>query len=136
MAKILIVDDEQAIAQLFEQALKQAGYEVVISSNGKDGVEKATSEKPDLILLDQILPDINGNQVLQKLKSQDETKSIPVAIISNFNHDGMVDEAMKLGASDYILKYQISPLDLVEKVKNILSNQKGSGWQDTNDEGV
>lgn len=134
MAKILIVDDEAAIAEIFKEALKQAGYEVVIAATGKEGEEKAVSEKPDLILLDQILPDINGNQVVQALKSQDNTKSIPIAIISNFNHGGLVDEAMKFGANEYILKYQISPQDLVEKVKGMLSGK--SGWQDTHDEGI
>lgn len=132
--KILIVDDEVAIAKIFDQALTQQGYDVVTATTGKEGEEKAVSQKPDLILLDQILPDINGNEILKNLRSQESTKSIPVAIISNFNHDNLVDEAMKLGASEYILKYQISPQDLVEKVKKMLVQK--SGWQDTNDEGV
>lgn len=134
--KILIVDDEAAIAQVFQQALQQAGFEVVLSATGKDGQGKAVSDKPDIILLDQILPDMNGNQVLKTLKSQDITKNIPVAIISNFNQKDLIEEGMKLGASEYILKYQISPQDLVEKVKNILAGQKGTGWQDMQDDVV
>ena len=131
--KILIVDDETAIAQVFQQALTQAGYEVILAATGKEGQDKALSEKPDIILLDQILPDMNGNQVLQTLKSQGATKSIPVAIVSNFNQDGLVDNAMKAGAIEYILKYQISPQDLVEKVKQMIASQNGTGWQDSND---
>lgn len=132
--KILIVDDEAAIAQIFEQTLTKAGYQVVIATTGKEAQEKSVSEKPDIILLDQILPDMNGNQVLATLKSQETTKHIPVAIVSNFNQDGLVEEALKNGAVEYILKYQISPQDLVEKVKQMEKNLKeGSGWQDTGD---
>lgn len=134
--KVLIVDDEISIAQVFEQALKQGGYDVILAATGKEGQEKSLSEKPDLILLDQILPDMNGNEVLKTLKSQDATKAIPVVIISNFNQEPLMDEAMKLGASEYILKYQISPQDLENKVKRILAGQKGTGWQDTNPEGI
>ncbi len=131
--KVLIVDDEAAIAAVFAQTLTKAGYEVVLAVSGKEAQDKAKSEKPDIILLDQILPDMNGNQVLRVLKSQDETKKIPVAIVSNFNQDGLVEEAMKNGAVEYILKYQISPQDLVEKIKQMEKTLQGSGWQDTND---
>lgn len=134
--KILIVDDESAIAQVFQQTLQKAGYVVVLASNGQAGLASALSEKPDLVLLDQILPDMNGNDVLKELKKNDATKPIPVALLSNFNQDGLVEEAMKNGAVDYILKYQISPQDLVEKVKQIFNNKSGSGWQDTQEDVV
>lgn len=131
--KILIVDDETAIAQVFQEALQQAGFEVILAATGKEVQARVIAEKPDLILLDQILPDMNGNQVLQTLKADSASASIPVAIISNFNQDKLIDEAMKLGAGEYIFKYQISPQDLVEKVQKMLAAQKGTGWQDTND---
>lgn len=131
--KVLIVDDEAAIAQVFQQALQKAGFQVVLAATGKETQDKALAEKPDIILLDQILPDMNGNQVLLGLKKNDATKNIPVAIISNFNQDGLVDDAIKNGAVEYIMKYQISPQDLVEKVKHILDTKNGTGWQDTND---
>lgn len=133
--KILIVDDEAAIAQVFDQALTKAGYTVVLAATGKEALDKVNSEKPDLILLDQILPDMNGNQVLQAIKAG-PMKSTPVAIISNFNQQNLIDEALKLGASEYILKYQISPVDLVEKVKQLAATKKGTGWQDSNPEGI
>lgn len=135
--KILIIDDEGAIAQVFQQALQQGGYDVVLASTGQEGKAKAHTDKPNLILLDQILPDINGNQILKELKQDEETKHIPIAIISNFNQDDLVADAIKNGAVEYILKYQISPADLLEKVKQMLSvATQGSGWQDTHDEGV
>jgi PleD family two-component response regulator len=83
-------------------------------------MDKAKKEHPDLIFLDQVLPDMNGNQVLQQLKADPDTKSIPIAILSNFNQDTLVQNAMKMSATDYILKYQISPTDLVAKTHALL----------------
>ncbi len=119
--KILLVDDEQALLQVFTQTLQSAGLQIITAATGNEGLTKAKTEKPDAILLDQILPDINGNQVLQTLKNDPETKDIPVAILSNYNQDGMMQQAINLGATDYILKYQIAPQDLVTKVEGMLS---------------
>lgn len=119
--KVLLVDDEEAILDVFKQALEQANFVVVTALTGTDGIEKTKTEHPDAILLDQILPDMNGNQVLQQLKADPETKTIPIAILSNFNQDTLVENAMKMGAVDYILKYQIAPQDLAAKVQDMLN---------------
>lgn len=118
--KVLLVDDEQALLDVFTQALQTAGFSVISALSGTDGITKAKLEKPDMILLDQVMPDINGNQVLQMLKSDPATASIPVAILSNFNQDNLVQDAINLGAVDYILKYQIEAHDLVEKINQII----------------
>lgn len=120
--RILLIDDEQAILEVFTQTLQTAQFNVITAVNGKDGFEKAKLEKPDAILLDQILPDMNGNQILQMLKSDPITQKIPVAILSNYNQDSMMQQALSLGANDYMLKYQITPQELVVKVKNMLPN--------------
>lgn len=122
MKKILIVDDEIAVASIFETALKKAGYEVKIAPNGRRGIDMAKTERFDLVLLDQMLGDINGNEVLKVLKHDDMTKRIPVAMLTNFGYDAMVKEALESGAADYILKYQISTDDLVKKAKAILKD--------------
>ena len=121
--KILLIDDEQALLEVFIQTLQTAKLDVITSQNGKDGVEKAKSQKPDVILLDQILPDMNGNQALQMLKTDPITQHIPVAILSNYNQDDMMQQAINLGATDYILKYQIAPQDLIAKVQNMLPKE-------------
>lgn len=121
MAKVLIVDDEIAISSVFETALKNAGYEVKIASDGKSGLGLAKREPFDLILLDQMMPDLSGNDVLKSLKADEATKNMRVAMLTNFGHDTMVKDALYTGAIDYILKYQISPDDLVAKVKTLLS---------------
>lgn len=118
MAKnILLVDDENETSTVFETGLAQAGHKVVVAADGKTAIMHATSAPFDLILLDQMMPDMSGNDVLRELKSNEATKNIPIAMLSNFGHDEMVKEALTIGANDYILKYQISPQDLVEKVK-------------------
>ncbi len=124
MAKILLVDDDQSLLVILEAALKTAGYQTVTAFDGKSGLEKAASEHPDLILLDQVLPDMNGNDVLKTLKQDVALKSIPVSLLSNFGQNQLVQDALSEGAVDYILKYQVEPQDLVNKVTEILkSNQ-------------
>ncbi len=118
--KVLIVDDDENISAVFETALQKSGFQTLFSLNGKSGIDKAKSEKPDLILLDQVLPDISGNEVLRTLKTDSQTQNIPVIILSNFSQEELVKEAINNGAMDYIFKYQVEPQDLVSKVKQAL----------------
>lgn len=118
--KVLIVDDDENISAVFETALQKSGLETFFALNGKSGLDKARSEKPDLILLDQVLPDISGNEVLKTLKMDSQTQNIPVLILSNFSQEELVKEAINNGAMDYIFKYQVEPQDLVNKVKQAL----------------
>lgn len=120
MKKILLVDDELAVVSVFETALKNAGYDVKIAADAKSGLDAARADSFDLVLLDQMLPDMSGNEVLKSLKQDDKTKHLPIAMLTNFGHDTMVKEALYTGAADYILKYQISTDDLVAKVKGLL----------------
>lgn len=119
MAKILLIDDDQNLVDIFRTALEKAGYTVVTAHDGKTGLEKATLENPDLILLDQVLPDNKGAEILKNLKAG-AVKNVPVAILSNFGQPELISEAFNLGAAEYILKYQIAPVDLVNKVKQLV----------------
>jgi DNA-binding response OmpR family regulator len=121
--KVLIVDDDENLSAVFEAALQKGGLETVFALNGKTGIDKARSEKPDLVLLDQVLPDIAGNDVLKTLKANAETQQIPVIILSNFSQEELVRDAINSGAMDYIFKYQVEPQDLVVKVKQALKIQ-------------
>jgi len=118
--KILIVDDDENIGVVFETAFQKAGFQTVVALNGKSAIDKAKAEKPNLILLDQVLPDISGNEVLRTLKADTETRQIPILILSNFTQEELVKEAIANEAMDYIFKYQIEPQDLVSKVRQIL----------------
>lgn len=122
--KILIVDDDEAITMIYSTALTKAGYDVVSSTTGLGGVDKAKSEHPDLVLLDQVLTDIPGNEVLRTLKSDPDTQSIPVVILSNYTQNQQMKEAIQLGALDYMLKYQIDPEYLIERVGDLLKESK------------
>lgn len=123
--KILLVDDEQSLLEVFAETLQLSGFEVIKADSGIDAIAKAKTDNPDLILLDQIMPDMNGNDVLKILKETKETKDIPVAMLTNFTQDNMMQDAINLGASDYILKYQIDPKDLIAKVNQIMQ-EKGA----------
>lgn len=118
--KVLIIDDDEALGAVFETALQKSGLETVFALNGQSGIDKARAERPDLILLDQVLPDISGNEVLRTLKMDSHTQRIPVLILSNFSQEELVKEAIDNGAMDYVFKYQVEPQDLVSKVKQAL----------------
>jgi len=119
--KILIIDDDQLTSTTWAMGLKSAGFDVINATNGQDGINQAKAQKPNLILLDQIMPDMLGNEVLTTLKQDPETSPIPVMLISNYNENQMMKDAIAQGAVDYILKYQIETKDLVDKVKTLLS---------------
>lgn len=118
--KILLVDDDEAILRLFSQILTKGSHTVVTASTGKEALEKVKSEKPELVFLDEMLPDSNGNELLTTIKQDPFTKHIPVAMLSNFSQDDLIQEAIQKGATDYILKYQIEPEELLVKVKQII----------------
>lgn len=120
--KVLLVDDDEATATIFSTALKKNGFETEHALTGTDGLSKAKNDMPDLILLDQILPDAQGNDILKELKLDEKTKNIPVIILSNFNQEELVKEAINAGAVDYVAKYQVDTSDVVNKVKEVLKN--------------
>ena len=117
--KVLIIDDDPNITEIWKITLKQNGFEVINSTTGRSGIDQAKQEKPDFIIIDQIMPDIKGNDVLKTLKEDPTTNMIPMAIASNYSDTQLMQEAIQQGALDYILKYQIEPLDLVNKIRNL-----------------
>lgn len=118
--KILLVDDEQDTATVFETVLKQGGFDVTIANNGTSAVSISKTGNFDLILMDQMMPDMSGTDALKAIKEDPVTAKVPVAMLTNFSHDELVKESLNRGAIDYILKYQISHEDLLKKVKGIL----------------
>lgn len=118
--KVLFIDDDQIIIDAWAQILEQEEFEVSSASTGKEGIEKAKKEQPDFIIVDQIMPDMQGNDVLKTLKQTPETSKIPVAIASNYSETETMQEAIQDGAIDYILKYQIDPQDLAMKLRALI----------------
>ncbi len=120
MKHILFIEDESALQKTVGEVLKQEGYEVIPALDGEVGLELAKGKKPDLILLDLILPKLHGFEVLKKLKEDEETKEIPVIVLTNLEGMGDVDKAIKLGATTYLVKANYSLEEIAEKIKKII----------------
>jgi DNA-binding response OmpR family regulator len=120
MAKILIVEDDRFLRELIARKLRNEGYEVLEAVDGEEGLKKIKEEKPDLILLDLILPGIDGFEVLAKTKEDPNVAQIPVIILSNLGQREEIERGLKLGAIDYLIKAHFTPGEIIEKIKNIL----------------
>lgn len=120
MKKILFIEDESAIQKTFGEVLSQEGYEIISALDGEIGLRLAKTKKPDLILLDLVLPKMHGFDVLKNLKEDRETKNIPVIILTNLEGIKDVDAALQMGAKTYLVKTQYTLEELVEKIKKIL----------------
>jgi len=117
---ILLVEDEPEIARIFSMILKEAGFKVIITDSGKTTLEAVSKNIPDLVLLDLVIPDMDGYQVLKKIKSNQKLKAVPVYVFSNLTQDHEAERAKKIGANDYLIKSDYTPKQLVIKVKSIL----------------
>jgi len=124
--KILLVDDDPTFTRLYGSVFKIQGLNFSIATNGVEALQKTVSEKPDLILLDIMLPDISGMEVLEKLKGDPQTKHITVWMITNLAEQLNQETAASLGATDYLVKASNTPLKIVEKIKAFLQTQTGS----------
>lgn len=117
---ILVVEDDKFLRELIAQKLIKENYEVSEAIDGEQGIKKIKEEKPDLILLDLILPGIDGFEVLARMKKDSELSSIPVIIFSNLGQKEDVERGLKLGASDYLIKAHFTPGEIIEKIKKTL----------------
>lgn len=124
--KILLVDDDQALRQLYSVELTGRQYEVTTAADGEEGIEKAKSTKPDIILLDIMMPKTDGIAALSKLKADPALKPIPVIMLTNFGQENLVQQAFSLGAVDYLLKYKVTPAEMAEKVAQVLTAKPAS----------
>jgi DNA-binding response OmpR family regulator len=121
MAKtILIVEDNKFLRELIAQKLVKEGYEISEAPDGEEGIKKVKEVKPDLVLLDLILPRIDGFEVLSKIGEDSSLTQIPVIILSNLGQKEDVERGLKLGAVDYLIKAHFTPGEVVGKIKDIL----------------
>ncbi len=124
MQKILFIEDESALQRTLGKKLELAGYTIIEAMDGEKGIELAKSEKPDLILLDLILPKKNGFDVLKEIRSFEKTKNIPVIILTNLDGTKEVEKALEFGATTYLVKINYSLEDVIEKIGKILSKNE------------
>lgn len=124
-AKLLLVEDDATLVKMYEKKFHNDGYEVLIAYDGVEGLEMATKEKPDLVVLDIMLPKLDGISVFKKMRSNPTTFKMPVLLLTNFDQEDAVFECFKLGAVDYMLKSEVTPQQVVKKVENLLKGIEG-----------
>ena len=121
MAKIAIIEDDQAIAQMYRLKFEAEGYEVETAANGRLGLELAESMRPDIILLDLMMPEMSGDEMLEKLRATDWGKDIKVIILTNIGKEEAPDSLKQLGVRKFIVKAEMTPRQVAELVKNELA---------------
>lgn len=118
--KILIIEDTVSFSQMYVSKLESCGFEALVCQDGEKGFSVGCKEKPDLILLDIILPKLDGFAVLRLLKENSQTKNIPVILLTCLSQKSDIEKGLKLGAEDYLIKDQFSPQEVINKIKKIL----------------
>ena len=115
--KILLIEDEELIVTLLQRKLEKEGYQISVARNGVEGMEKMRENKPDLILLDIVMPRMGGFEVLGEMRNEKELRVIPVIIISNSGQPVELDRAKKMGVRNWLIKTEFDPKEVLSKVK-------------------
>lgn len=122
--KVLFVEDDPSFPTIYKTEFNLSGIEMISAADGEEGLVQALKQRPQVILLDIVLPKISGIELLKRLKEQEETKHIPIFILTNFGQEDNVKKAFELGAADVFLKYQITPQEAVAKIKTTLAKEE------------
>lgn len=120
MKKILIIEDDEFLQGLEATKIKNSGYEVITAINGEDGMKRISDSKVDLVLLDLLLPNYDGFQILKKIREGELNKNIPVIVFSNLSEKSDIDKANGLGATRFMIKSNFSLEELVEYINKVL----------------
>ena len=115
--KILIIEDEELLYNLLERKLNEKGYQASIAKDGAEGMKMIKEIKPDLVLLDIVMPNKNGFEVMDEIQTDEKLKHIPIIVISNSGQPVEIDKAKELGAKDWLIKTEFDPQEVIEKVK-------------------
>jgi DNA-binding response OmpR family regulator len=121
--RVLFVEDDPTVAQMYRLKLELDGYQVIMAKDGEEGLRMANEIKPDIIFLDIRLPKVDGFAVLEGLRSQDDTRHVPVVILSNYGEQELVERGLKLGALEYLIKSQTTPANLSRGVEGWLRDE-------------
>lgn len=121
MTKILITEDDPLMSRMYQKIFTFEGFEVVMAADGQEGLDKIRAEKPTLVILDVMMPKLNGLEVLEKLKADPDTKHIPVIMLTNLSSQQDAENAMLKGAVKYIVKSEHDPKQVADIVKEVLA---------------
>ena len=116
----LIIEDDKFLADIYLTKLQQAGFQVEVAEDGKSGIQKAQEMRPNVILLDIVMPQVDGFEVLKRLKEISEMKETRFILLTNLGQKENVERGLKLGADAYIVKAHYTPTEVVAKVKEVL----------------
>lgn len=119
--KILLIEDDPFLLSMYSTKFEIEGFAVACAEDGAKGLKMASIENPNIILLDVMMPKMNGFEVLAGLKKVEVTKSIPVILLTNLNQKNEIEKGLELGANDYLIKAHFMPSEVVEKIKQVLS---------------
>ena len=120
---VLIIEDDSYISDMYRIKLESEDFEVITSKDGIAGIKMLERQKPDIVLLDIVLPKIDGFSVLKTIKRNPELKEIPIVLLTNLSQKENVEKGFELGADSYIIKAHFTPSEVVEKIKKILKKQ-------------
>lgn len=121
--KVAIIEDEEILLKVLKEKFEKSGFEVSTAADGEQAIEVVKGVKPDMVLLDLVLPKKDGYAVLTELKADPELRAIPVIVLSNLGQDEEIKRALQLGAADYLVKTQHPINEVVEKVNSYLSGK-------------
>lgn len=121
--KILLIEDDPFLSEIYTAKFEEAGFEISHAQDGSIGLRKIKDEHPDLLILDIVMPNMDGFEILRVIKDERETKDIPVVILSNLGEQEDVEKGLGLGAAAYIIKAHYTPTEVVAKVKAILMHK-------------
>jgi len=122
--KILLIEDDPFLLSMYATKFELEGFEIISADDGEKALKAASKEKPDIILLDVLLPKMDGFEVLKELKKNEETKAVPVILLTNLSQRDDVEKGLALGAVDYLIKAHFMPTEVVEKIKKTLSEKR------------
>jgi DNA-binding response OmpR family regulator len=122
-AKILIVEDDRYISKMYQLKLSLDGFDVQVAENGRLGIEKVKEFRPDIVLTDILMPEMDGFEVIKAIKADAELSATPILIMSNLGQEDHIQKGLGLGALGYIVKSQYTPSKVVDKIKEVLAGK-------------
>ncbi|MBL7142320.1 MAG: response regulator [Candidatus Pacebacteria bacterium] len=120
MKQILLIEDDPFLIDIYTTKLKESGFLVEVASDGEQALEKVKAKKPDLVLLDIVLPKVDGWEILRSIKSEATLKDLKIIILSNLGQKEEVEKGINLGVSKYLIKAHYTPSQVVEEIKKII----------------
>jgi DNA-binding response OmpR family regulator len=120
---VMLVEDDEFLSDIYKKKFEMEGFKITYADNGEKGLEEIKKKKPDIVLLDILMPKMDGFTVLEKLKEDEKTKNIPVILLTNLGQKDDIEKGKEKGAIDYLIKAHFKPSEVVDKIKEVLGKK-------------